>query len=338
VKNIINNIIFVSFLYLYTGVGVQAQQHTYVNESIGIKVSLPENWQIFTEHDAAPSAFKNQLPKNKGENDSPLFFALTDNQQMFARLLVEKSNYKLDDYFFLLAASIESEEAEIVSAKWVPERNSIQWEYRLNQPNKFKILFRERLTITEDGYVLRLGIWSLEPFMHKYSDEINALFHGVEFRKQKNVQDKLKKTWAGLEALLPQENIKGINIATAKKKMALVCKDDSSTLLWKIEDADNVVYLFGSLHVGQPDFYPLADEIEKAFKDSEHLVVEVNTESDEAKRVISSIQERGSLKDGEKLSDILSEPVFTNLIQVFLYAIIANKPHVCILQLRNHYR
>ena len=314
-RRIFYSILLVLFSYGHVQADTTAtkKQHAYVNEEIGIKVNLPDNWNIYTEHASAPEIFKSQLVEGKNKNDSPLFLAMTDDQQIFARLLTDKTDLALQDYFTLLAAMIEASAGKIVSAKSVPEKNSIQWEYKTEVPNQPKILFRERVTILPDARVLRLTFWSLEPLVQKYSDEIDKFYHGVEFLEKEGTWN---KTWAGLESLLPQQNIEGINIVAAPKKQVLVCKDPSSTLLWKVKGDNNTVYLFGSLHIGKADFYPLHDNIEAAFKRSKHLVLEVNTQSEETKQAIKGIAARGTLGEGEKLSDFISEPVINSLHQV----------------------
>ena len=44
--------------------------------------------------------------------------------------------------------------------------------------------------------------------------------------------------------------------------------------LWKVEDDNNTVYLYGTIHNANKDIYPLHDDIEEAFNNSDILVVE----------------------------------------------------------------
>jgi hypothetical protein len=46
--------------------------------------------------------------------------------------------------------------------------------------------------------------------------------------------------------------------------------------LWEVKSATNSVYLFGSLHVARPDFYPLPRMVEDAYKQADELVVELD--------------------------------------------------------------
>ncbi len=52
-------------------------------------------------------------------------------------------------------------------------------------------------------------------------------------------------------------------------------KDATGPLLYKVSDeSGNVVWLFGSIHVGEEDFYPLPDYVTDAFEGSDSLAVE----------------------------------------------------------------
>jgi uncharacterized protein len=48
------------------------------------------------------------------------------------------------------------------------------------------------------------------------------------------------------------------------------------SFIWEVKSAANTVFLFGTIHVGKRDFYPLPEAVESAFKDSAKLVVEAD--------------------------------------------------------------
>jgi uncharacterized protein YbaP (TraB family) len=52
--------------------------------------------------------------------------------------------------------------------------------------------------------------------------------------------------------------------------------------LYRVSRAGEVGYLFGTVHVGRPDFYPLPVEVTRALTASRTLVVELDTRSDAA--------------------------------------------------------
>ncbi|RPJ08863.1 MAG: TraB/GumN family protein [Spirochaetaceae bacterium] len=49
--------------------------------------------------------------------------------------------------------------------------------------------------------------------------------------------------------------------------------------LFRLSHTNATMYFFGSVHIGTTDFYPLPDIVEEAFKESENLVVEFNTQA-----------------------------------------------------------
>ena len=93
----------------------------------------------------------------------------------------------------------------------------------------------------------------------------------------------------------------------------LSCKDPSSTLLWKINGKHSTVYLFGSIHVGKPDFYPLPAVIDSAYRNARYVVFEVdpNTLADPA--VATDLQQQGMLPEGKTLKDVVSKQVVDDL-------------------------
>ena len=80
--------------------------------------------------------------------------------------------------------------------------------------------------------------------------------------------------------------------ASASKKVSSGRKFDTGDLfLWKATRGDDVVYLLGTIHVAKKDFHPMPQGILKAFKESNHLLVEVDvTDPDTIKK----------MKDAEK--------------------------------------
>jgi uncharacterized protein YbaP (TraB family) len=85
-------------------------------------------------------------------------------------------------------------------------------------------------------------------------------------------------------------------------------------MLWRVTgpalaEHDVELYLFGSIHVGKPDFYPLPDRIENVFDGADHLVFEVDPTTVSDPAVIMSMQSRGMLPQGKTLDDVISPEV-----------------------------
>ena len=95
----------------------------------------------------------------------------------------------------------------------------------------------------------------------------------------------------------------------------LSCNDPSSTLLWKINGNQSRVYLFGSIHVGKADFYPLPAVIESAYHNSQHVVFEIDPRDAADPAAMFQIQSKAMLQDGQSLKDMISEPVMNDLVK-----------------------
>ncbi|HXZ47926.1 MAG TPA: TraB/GumN family protein [Usitatibacter sp.] len=70
----------------------------------------------------------------------------------------------------------------------------------------------------------------------------------------------------------------------------------AQNFLWRVSSLTNHVYLFGTIHAGRPEWYPLPRAVEQAFKDSRELVVEADV-TDERAMVESSARSIYKLPD-----------------------------------------
>jgi uncharacterized protein YbaP (TraB family) len=84
--------------------------------------------------------------------------------------------------------------------------------------------------------------------------------------------------------------------------------------LWKVTGPKSVVYLFGTIHAGKADFYPLPSIIEDSFKEADTLIEEIDiSEPAEAARIERRLTEEGSYPNGETITDHLSEVTRSHL-------------------------
>ena len=77
-------------------------------------------------------------------------------------------------------------------------------------------------------------------------------------------------------------------------------------LLWKVSDADNSLYLLGSIHILKPDDYPLSADIDAALDDAEHVMFEVDMQSMAAPESLGKMQQVMLASDGQTMSARLS--------------------------------
>jgi uncharacterized protein len=86
----------------------------------------------------------------------------------------------------------------------------------------------------------------------------------------------------------------------------------SKPFLWELSKGEGkdakVVTLFGSLHVGKPDFYPVPDAVQKRFDEAKVLAVEADVTMAETQQVCTKLAETK-----EKLESVLSSEDFAAL-------------------------
>ncbi|HIC44016.1 MAG TPA: TraB/GumN family protein [Sulfurimonas sp.] len=89
---------------------------------------------------------------------------------------------------------------------------------------------------------------------------------------------------------------------------------EAKSLLYKVSSKTSTVYILGSIHLAKPELYPLAPEIEKAYRSSDVLVLELDPTSAESSASIQkSMFSLGLYPQGKSLSSQLSSKTYTAL-------------------------
>lgn len=85
-------------------------------------------------------------------------------------------------------------------------------------------------------------------------------------------------------------------------------------LFWKVTAENGTeVYLFGSIHVGTEDMYPLPPEIEDAFKKCDSLVVEADAEGGDPAELQQLVMSKGMYGEGDSLKKHVSKENWAKL-------------------------
>lgn len=90
-------------------------------------------------------------------------------------------------------------------------------------------------------------------------------------------------------------------------------KAGSHGFLWKTSTGNTTVYMLGSIHVANEDFYPLDPDIESAFAESDTLVVEADVVNINQAKMLKLLEARGKYIDGTTLKDHLSQDLYKKL-------------------------
>jgi uncharacterized protein YbaP (TraB family) len=86
--------------------------------------------------------------------------------------------------------------------------------------------------------------------------------------------------------------------------------------LWKVTGGSGVVFLFGTVHVGKNDLYPLAPVIEDSFKQSDTLIEEIDPANSTASlRLVQDIIKGGMYPAGDSIANHLTEETRARLTE-----------------------
>ena len=90
----------------------------------------------------------------------------------------------------------------------------------------------------------------------------------------------------------------------------------AKNILWEVKSNTNLVYLFGSFHVASEKMYPLNQRIEKAFEESDCLVVEADVGDTEKSRKAQEIMMKKAMYlQGRSLKENIPEELYVKLIE-----------------------
>lgn len=81
---------------------------------------------------------------------------------------------------------------------------------------------------------------------------------------------------------------------------------ENKGFLWKVSDSNSSVYLLGSVHFANANYYPMSQAIETAFAEADVLGVEVDMTAIDPVKTQQMIQQMGTYPPGHTLQDELS--------------------------------
>lgn len=84
---------------------------------------------------------------------------------------------------------------------------------------------------------------------------------------------------------------------------------------WKVSGNVGTAYLFGSLHFGTAEMYPLNASVNAAFESADRLVVEIDLNALDPAEMVQWISAEGTYVDGSTLADHVSPEIWAALRQ-----------------------
>lgn len=115
--------------------------------------------------------------------------------------------------------------------------------------------------------------------------------------------------------------------------------EENKGFLWKVSDSNSTVYLLGSVHFANSNYYPMSGAIEAAFAEADTVAVEVDMTSIDPIKTQQMMQEMGSYQDGRTLQDELSPETWRKLEDYLAqqgipaHLVISQKPGMLIMTL-----
>ena len=88
---------------------------------------------------------------------------------------------------------------------------------------------------------------------------------------------------------------------------------DGGPLLYKVTDSDgDVIWLFGSIHAGRDNFYPMPEYVQEAYEQSEALAVEADIVASEGDMAaLTQVAMKMLYRDGTTISSHISPELYT---------------------------
>jgi len=88
---------------------------------------------------------------------------------------------------------------------------------------------------------------------------------------------------------------------------------ENKGFLWKISDSNSSIYLLGSVHFANADYYPMSGAINAAFKASDTLAVEIDISNLDPTRTQQLLLHMGNYQDQRTIKDELSPATYQKL-------------------------
>ena len=102
-------------------------------------------------------------------------------------------------------------------------------------------------------------------------------------------------------------------VTTGAEIRARVPQGRHPLFLWRFESPSASVYLAGSMHVMKPTLHPLPVQLERAFAQSDHIAVEVNTLAVSGTQMQDIVRRHALFAPGRSLADVVPAQTLARL-------------------------
>lgn len=95
-----------------------------------------------------------------------------------------------------------------------------------------------------------------------------------------------------------------------------LAEDGSLGVFYEVSEGDNTVYLFGSVHIGNEEMYPVHPKVEEAYSKASVLGVEVDINNINQMELAQAMTSIAIYQDGTSLKDHLSTEVYEEVVSI----------------------
>ena len=256
-----------SFVLLNLYAKDDTKGYSFIDKKTGLAVLFSADWNIYVSDRNAPDYFK-ALLKDKKPDSMLKFLAASKDQSAFARCFAEHYEAGIDEYIDLYMQLFDQSKLIIEDTIFSNDKKSAAIIYKTFH-NNIPINFIDFITVN-NNFAVRITFWSAASSFTGKIDAFKAMAENTLFKSE----DK-KAQWIKLwDKNFDFSGIKPIN----NTKGAV---NTNRYMFFPVKGKKNTVYIMGSIHVGNDSFYPLSDDIESAFKNTDNIVFEINIDSPE---------------------------------------------------------
>lgn len=280
---------------------VHDSRYEVVHEGFGFRADL-DGWQVYSDAASAPAMLRPAFGNKQGPDDPPLFVAIGEEGLLTAVVQRADDADSLKDFESI--ASGLAQHGVITSATRLAS-SDILFTARVGPASQIG------LAHASEGRVVRLALTSQgspqgpERFFH--------VLRGIELHGKGGWEAPFQLSSPIIGEALPGYAGTGLAVEDEDPFQAVDCPTGSHPLLWSLPGNSGRVYLFGSIHVGHPSFYPFAPAIESAFSGAERLAVEVDVSAVGEAELSQQMLEAGALPPGTTLSEVVPPEIYEQL-------------------------
>ncbi|QGH32835.1 hypothetical protein GI584_01655 [Gracilibacillus salitolerans] len=125
-----------------------------------------------------------------------------------------------------------------------------------------------------------------------------------------------KKRWLLSVVLVVLVTVTACQSQDEMTRLAESEHEGNGGFLWEVVHGDTTVYLQGTIHIGQEDFFPLNTASEAAYKRADVILPEIDLNALDIEEIQPMTMELALYEDGSKLQDHISPELYNDITEL----------------------